>query len=144
MKYKGYIGKTEYDREENIFTASVVNADVVITGQGKSKVEAELMLASSIDDYLKWCEEDGVSPAKPMPEDERIEIEVELPLWLSEKAKEKEVDLSALLEAELKKQVEEPIVSVRIHMPRSLHKRLKEAAAVEGVSLNQYIIYKLA
>ncbi len=36
-------------------------------------------------------------------EDERIEIEVELPLWLSEKAKEKEVDLSALLEAELKK-----------------------------------------
>lgn len=77
-------------------------------------------------------------------EDERIEIEVELPLWLSEKAKEKEVDLSALLETELKKQVEEPIVSVRIHIPRSLHKRLKEAAAVEGVSLNQYIIYKLA
>ena len=144
MKYKGYIGKVGYDHNENIFTASVVNADVVITGQGKSKVEAEVELASSIDDYLKWCEEDGASPAMPLPEDERIEIEVELPLWLSEKAKEKEVDLSVLLEAELRKQVEEPVVNIGIHIPRSLHKRLKEAAAVEGVSLNQYIIYKLA
>lgn len=31
-----------------------------------------------------------------------------------------------------------------LRMPRSLHKKLKEAAAVEGVSLNQYIVYKLA
>ena len=29
-------------------------------------------------------------------------------------------------------------------IPRSLHKRLKEQAAVEGVSLNQYMLYKLS
>ena len=34
-----------------------------------------------------------------------------------------------------------PIV---LRIPRSLHKQLKEAAAVEGVSLNQYMLYKLA
>ena len=31
-----------------------------------------------------------------------------------------------------------------LRIPRSLHKRLKDAAAVEGVSLNQYMLYKLA
>lgn len=31
-----------------------------------------------------------------------------------------------------------------IRLPKSLHKRLKEEAAAEGVSLNQYMIYKLA
>jgi len=31
-----------------------------------------------------------------------------------------------------------------LRIPRSLHKSLKQAAAVEGVSLNQYMLYKLS
>lgn len=31
-----------------------------------------------------------------------------------------------------------------LRIPRSLHKALKEAADVEGVSLNQYMLYKLS
>lgn len=31
-----------------------------------------------------------------------------------------------------------------LRIPKSLHKALKEAAAIEGVSLNQYMLYKLA
>ncbi len=31
-----------------------------------------------------------------------------------------------------------------IRIPRSLHKLLKEEAEIEGVSLNQYMIYKLS
>lgn len=31
-----------------------------------------------------------------------------------------------------------------LRIPRSLHKKLKEAAEAEGVSLNQYMLYKLA
>lgn len=33
---------------------------------------------------------------------------------------------------------------VLIRLPKSLHKRLTEAARIEGVSLNQYILYKLS
>lgn len=31
-----------------------------------------------------------------------------------------------------------------LRIPRSLHKKLKEEAAAEGVSLNQFMLYKLA
>lgn len=31
-----------------------------------------------------------------------------------------------------------------VRIPRSLHKRLKEQAESEGVSLNQYMLYKLS
>lgn len=31
-----------------------------------------------------------------------------------------------------------------LRIPRSLHRELKEAAEIEGVSLNQYMLYKLA
>lgn len=33
---------------------------------------------------------------------------------------------------------------ISLRIPRSLHKKLKENAAMEGVSLNQYVLYKLA
>lgn len=45
---------------------------------------------------------------------------------------------------ELKKELEEYSGKLVIRIPRSLHKSLKEEAAAEGVSLNQYMLYKLA
>lgn len=45
---------------------------------------------------------------------------------------------------ELKAELEQYSGKIVLRIPRSLHKRLKDAAAVEGVSLNQYMLYKLA
>lgn len=45
---------------------------------------------------------------------------------------------------DLKKELEEYSGRLVLRIPRSLHKALKEAAAVEGVSLNQYMLYKLS
>lgn len=45
---------------------------------------------------------------------------------------------------ELKQQLDEYSGRIVLRIPRSLHKTLKDAAAVEGVSLNQYMLYKLA
>ena len=67
-----------------------------------------------------------------------------------------EVDKTMLAEAEaindgttvsldeLKRELEEYSGKLVLRIPRSLHKTLKEAAKIEGVSLNQYMIYKLS
>ena len=67
-----------------------------------------------------------------------------------------EIDLSMMAEAdqindgntvsleELKESLKGYSGKMVIRLPKSLHKRLKEEAKVEGVSLNQYMIYKLA
>lgn len=34
--------------------------------------------------------------------------------------------------------------NLRVRMPKSLHKNLSQAAKLEGVSLNQYIVHKLS
>ena len=43
-----------------------------------------------------------------------------------------------------KDELEEYSGRLVLRIPRSLHKSLKEAAALEGVSLNQYMLYKLS
>lgn len=45
---------------------------------------------------------------------------------------------------EFKKDLEEYSGKLVLRIPRSLHKALKEQAAIEGVSLNQYMLYKLS
>lgn len=34
--------------------------------------------------------------------------------------------------------------NLRVRMPKSLHKNLSQAAKIEGVSLNRYLIHKLS
>ena len=45
---------------------------------------------------------------------------------------------------DLKRELEDYSGRLVLRIPRSLHKALKEAAKIEGVSLNQYMIYKLS
>ena len=45
---------------------------------------------------------------------------------------------------EFKDSLEDYSGKLVLRIPRSLHKELKEEAKAEGVSLNQYMLYKLA
>lgn len=52
-------------------------------------------------------------------------------------------DTAERMEA-FRKSLEEYSGKLVLRIPRSLHKKLKEAADTEGVSLNQYMLYKLS
>ena len=65
MIYKGYEGIAEFDEEAHIFSGEVIGLKNVITFQGESVEELEQSFRDSVDDYLAWCEEDGVEPEKP-------------------------------------------------------------------------------
>lgn len=45
---------------------------------------------------------------------------------------------------QFKRELEEYSGRLVLRLPRSLHKLLKQEAEIEGVSLNQYMIYKLS
>jgi len=64
MNYKGYIGEVEYDDEFHIFAGRVVNTASIITFQATTEGEIKKEFRASVDDYLKWCHEDGVEPEK--------------------------------------------------------------------------------
>ena len=60
------------------------------------------------------------------------------------KAAEAMDDGSVIALEELKHSLEEYSGKLVLRIPRSLHRDLKKAAEIEGVSLNQYMLYKLA
>ena len=54
------------------------------------------------------------------------------------------IDGTSVTLEELKEQLSPYSGRIVLRIPRSLHKSLKEAAQLEGVSLNQYMLYKLS
>ena len=66
MKFKGYIGRVEFDDEAGIFHGEVINTRDVITFQGKSVSELRSAFRASVRDYLAFCFERGEQPDKPL------------------------------------------------------------------------------
>jgi len=65
MRYKGYVGVMEVDPDADLIHGDVIGLRDVITFQGRSVSEAQQAFKDSVDDYLKWCAEDGRAPEKP-------------------------------------------------------------------------------
>lgn len=65
MRYKGYVGRVEYDDEAGVFHGEVTNLRDVITFQGTTVDELRQAFRTSVDDYLEFSAQRGEEPDKP-------------------------------------------------------------------------------
>ena len=65
LKYKGYIGRFNYEEGDEAFHGTVLNLRDVIHFQGRSIEELRQSLQDSVEDYLAWCAVEGRPPEKP-------------------------------------------------------------------------------
>lgn len=67
MEYKGYIAAIEYDDSVDLLHGRVINSGhyPIATFEAVDVEGLREEFHRSIDDYLAWCEEDGVEPRRP-------------------------------------------------------------------------------
>ena len=67
MEYKGYIAAVAYDDAAQALFGTVVNArpgfSAVFEATDVKQLRREFEI--SVEDYLSWCKDDGIKPAKP-------------------------------------------------------------------------------
>lgn len=98
IEYKGYIGEVNFDSDARIFNGDVINTRDVITFQGNSVEELENAFKDSIDDYISWCKEEGVSPEKPYSGKFNLRISPELHKEIAIAAKHLKVSINSFVE----------------------------------------------
>ncbi len=65
LKYKGYEAAIEFDAEDRLFFGKVLHVDSLLMFHGQSVDELEKAFHEVIDEYLAYCEREGVEPNKP-------------------------------------------------------------------------------
>ena len=67
MEYKGYRAAVEFDDSSNVLHGRVINSGPypIATFEATDTAQLREEFHCSIDEYLAWCEEDGVEPRRP-------------------------------------------------------------------------------
>ena len=67
MEHKGYLATVEFDGSAEILHGKVVNSGSypIATFEATDAKQLREEFERSVDEYLAWCEEDGVEPTKP-------------------------------------------------------------------------------
>lgn len=97
MRYKGYIGKVEYDPDARILHGEVVGIRDVVTFQADSTKVIEKAFRDSVDDYLAFCKERGEDPDKPFSGQFVVRLDSELHRRLSNIAQATGKSLNAIV-----------------------------------------------
>jgi predicted HicB family RNase H-like nuclease len=105
MEYKGYIGIVECDDKAKIFHGDVVNTRDVITFQGTSVEEIEKAFRDSVDDYLEWCKQDGITPQKPYSGKFNLRLTPELHREVAVTAKKLKISINSFVEKALQDEI---------------------------------------
>ena len=103
IRYKGYIGKIEYDDKAKIFHGEVIGLKDVITFQGTTAKEIEVAFKESINDYLNWCKDRNEKPEKTFSGKFSIKLSPELHAKIFSVAQAKGLSIGAYIEEELDK-----------------------------------------
>ena len=67
MEYRGYVAALEFDESDDILHGRVVNSGFypIATFEARDMKALRQEFERSVDEYLAWCEEEGVEPRKP-------------------------------------------------------------------------------
>lgn len=64
LKYKGYVGSVNYSEEDEVFFGKVEGINGLVNFEGESVKELKAAFMEAVDDYLAYCESEGLSPDK--------------------------------------------------------------------------------
>lgn len=64
LEYRGLVGKISYDPEDQMLYGSVIGTKAVLSFGGASGKELEESFHTVVDDYLAYCETNGIEPEK--------------------------------------------------------------------------------
>lgn len=105
MNYKGYIGSIEVSEEDNCLYGKVLDLpnNTAITYEGTTVAELKKDFEGAVDDYLIYCEENGIQPHKSYSGTLNVRISPETHCRLAALAKRAGISLNAYIKEALDK-----------------------------------------
>ncbi|WP_419861307.1 type II toxin-antitoxin system HicB family antitoxin [Candidatus Palauibacter sp.] len=97
MKYKGYVAAVEFDDSTNALHGRVINSGPypIATFEATDTKQLRQEFHRSIDEYIAWCEEDGVEPKQPFSGKLNLRLGSELHAAVAQAAASREMSINS-------------------------------------------------
>lgn len=105
MKYRGYLGSVEYSEEDGILYGKVLGIRSVLSYEGESVSELVEDFHGVVDDYLRVCEEDGITPERAYKGSFNVRVDPELHKESAVYAMAHQMTLNSVVESALRQYI---------------------------------------
>ena len=108
MEYRGYVAEVEFDETIEILHGRVVNSGPypIATFEATDARDLRREFERSIDEYLAWCKEDGVTPQRPFSGKLNLRLGTELHAAVATAAASRRMSINAWIVRAVRKAVE--------------------------------------
>lgn len=101
LSYKGYIGTVNFSEKDGVFFGKIEGIDGLVNFEGESVTELTEAFHDAVDDYVAYCEKEGLPLHKSYSGNLNIRINPETHSRLALYAKQKGVSLNAVISKSL-------------------------------------------
>lgn len=78
LLYKGYEGSVEFSAEDMLFIGKILHINDLVSFDGETPIEIKTAFEEAVDDYLEFCQEEGIDPDKPYKGSFNVRVTAEL------------------------------------------------------------------
>lgn len=64
LQYKGFLGSVEFSEADGVFFGKIEGINALVNFEGESVKELTEAFHEAVEDYLVFCEEEGIQPHK--------------------------------------------------------------------------------
>lgn len=107
MNYKGYMGSIEVSEEDNCLFGKVLALphDTMITYEGETVAELREDFHDAVDNYLAYCEAEGIEPRRSYSGMLNVRISPEAHSKIAMLAKQAGISINAFIRNAVDKQI---------------------------------------
>lgn len=111
LKYKGYIGSVSYSEPDKVFFGKIEGIDGLVNYEGESVAELTAAFHEAVEDYLAFCEDNGVKPEKSYSGSFNVRVAPMLHREIANRATEAGISINAFV----KKALGEAVDNAKLH-----------------------------
>ena len=109
MSYKGYLGSVNYSDKDQVFFVKVEGINGLVNFEGESVKELTSAFHEAVDDYLAYCEDEGIEPDKSYTGMLNVRLTPAIHRQIAMLALQAGVSINAYIKDTLEEKVEEAL-----------------------------------
>ena len=109
MTYKGYLGSVAFSEKDNVFFGKIEGINGLVNFEGGSVRELTEAFHEAVDDYLAYCEDEGIEPDKSYTGVLNVRLTPAIHRQIAMLARQAGLTLNAYIKDALEEKVEEAV-----------------------------------
>ena len=105
LQYKDFIGSVEFSEADGVFFGKIEGINALVNFEGESVKELTDAFHEAVEDYLAFCEEEGIEPRKTYSGTLNVRLTPAIHSRVAALAKQKGISNNAFIRKALENQI---------------------------------------